>query len=609
LGKFVCQYHQNKKEIEMKKQFFATTIITLVLLIAVSSSQAKVDNVLEVVPTGAAGFVRLRSLNDFSSKIDEMAAMFSPQEAPEDVIAESLAEAFGAKFTSLEDLKELGISPDSDFTIFWVEPNVEKVSAAIHILDKEAVKTTFEEKSGPVAEADYNGVKLYTFEDGVFTFLDDVLVFSKDKEICKKAIDTHKRENKSIQTDRDYLALKVDEKNDIVGYFALDKIAQAYSEELRAGADKAKEKIGEVQEQSGQPDTSQMLNAQMELGIWLLEQLKSASITGAIDAGTIKVTKFLLFKSDSPVNEYISHAPTNLDILKSLPQGALLNIGTAYKSEKFAKMFADIMNAFVKNTSEGQLSADEIEEFRGELVKLMEDFYKHLGDEMAFSMSMSDSVVPDVTIIYDVKNEKQARKYMEKGHIEYFDSLMKMYQAMGMPEMFADAEPGPTEEYQGVQIKSILLPNFPKVFEQVPDEAQMLMPTEWNVWYAFKDKKLIYVMSGTSQPVKNVIDVMDGRVAGFSIAEESIAKAFNAQNNFILYLSPITAIKSVLTAVSQIEPQIAMALMMFQNLPETYSVGIAGRNQNKGTEISLFVNLDDIKDLIVMMQMMSGGGM
>lgn len=599
----------------MRKQFFTTTIITLILLTAVSSLQAKIDSVLEVVPTGAAGFVRLLNLNDFSSKVDEIAAMFSPQGAPEgeeapgDVIAESLAEAFGAEFTSLEDLKNLGISPDSDFSVFWVEPTIDKVSAAIHILDKKAVKNTFEEKSGPVSEADYNGVKLYTFEDGAFTFLDDILVFSKDKAICKKVIDTYKRKNKSIRTDRDYVALKVDEKNDIVGYFALDRIAQAYSEELRAGADKAKKKLGEAQEQVGQPGVSEILNAEMEFGVWLLEQLKSASFTGTIDAGTIKLTKFLLFKGDSKVNKYISHEPASLDLLKSLPKGALLYVGAAYKADDFAKLLADMMNGFAKHASGERLAADDIKEFRGEFEKMMDNFYKHLGDEMAFSMSMSDSVIPDVTIIYDIKNEKQAKAYMDKGHIEYFDSLSKLYQNMGMPEMFADAKPGPVEKYQDVQIKSIQLPNFSKIFEQMPDEAQMLMPTEWNVWYAFKDKKLIYVMAGTSQPVKNVIDAMDGKVDGFSIMEESITKAFNAQNNFIVYLSPITAIKSALTAMSQVEPQIGMALMMFQNLPETYSVGIAGRNHNKGTEISLFVNLNDIKDLIVMIQMMSGGGM
>ena len=598
----------------MKRQFFATTIITLIFLTAVSSLPAKIDNVLEVVPTGAAGFVRLRSLSDFSSKVDEMAAMFSTEEAPENVIAESLAEAFGAEFTSLEDLKTLGISPESDFVIFWAEPVVDKVSAAIHIVDKEAVRNTFAEKSGPVSEGDYNGAKLYTFEDGAFTFIDDVLVFSKDKEICQKAMDTHKRKNKSIRTDQDYVALKVDEQNDLVGYFALDKLAQAYSEKIRAEADKAKQKIGEVQGQAGQPGASQMLSAQMEFGLWLLEQLKSASIIGAIDAGTIKLTKFLRFKSDSPVKEYISHAPANLDILKSLPKGTLLNVGAAYNPDDSAKMFADIMNGFTKHTSGEQLSADEIEEFSGEVVKLMENFYKHLGDEMAFAMSMSDSVMPDITMVYDVKNDKQARAYMEKGHIEYFDSLMKLYQNINIPEAFApkvftDAKPGPIEEYQGVQIKSILLPNFAKIFEQMPDEAQTLMPTEWNIWYAFKDKKLIYVMAGTSQPVKNVIDAMDGKIEGFNVAEEGITKAFNAQNNFIVYISPITAIKAALTAASQVEPQIGMALMMFQNLPETYSVGIAGRNHNKGAEITLFVNLNDIKDLIAIIQMMSGSGM
>jgi len=592
----------------MKKQFFTTTIITLILLTALGSLHAKIDSVLEVIPTGAAGFVRLHNLSDFSDKVDEVAALFSPQEERKDVIAQSLAEAFGAEFTSLEDLKTLGLSPDSDFSVFWAEPDIEKVSAAIHMLDKEAVKNTFEEKSGPVSEADYNGVKLYGFEDGAFTFLDDVLVFSQDKEICKKAIDTYKQKNKSIQTDQDYVALKVDEENDIVGYFALDRIAQAYSEELRAGADEAKKKLSEAQEQAGQPGTSDVLNAEMELGIWLLEQLKSASLIGTLDAGTIKLTTFLLFKGDSTVNKYISHAPANLDLLKSLPKGTLLNVGATYKADDIAQIMADMMNELTKHTSGKQLSADEMKEFSEELVKAMQGFYKHLGDEMAFAMSMSDSVIPDIIIIYDVKDEGQVKAYMEKEHVKYFDTMTKIYQKMDMPDMFAGAKPGPTESYQGVQIKSIQLSSFSKVFEQVPEEAQMLMPTEWNVWYAFKNKKLIYVMSGTSQPVKNVIDVMDGKVAGFNISEESIAKAFNSQNNFVLYLSPVTAIKSALTAVSQVEPQMGMMLMMFQNLVETYSIGIAGRNHNEGTEICLFVNLNDIEDLIGMyVQMMAGG--
>ena len=51
---------------------------------------------------------------------------------------------------------------------------------------------------------------------------------------------------------------------------------------------------------------------------------------------------------------------------------------------------------------------------------------------------------------------------------------------------------------------------------------------------------------------------------------------------------------------AQIEPSAGMVMMFLGNMPETYSIGIAGQEHADGVEANLFISLMDFKDLINM---------
>ena len=65
-------------------------------------------------------------------------------------------------------------------------------------------------------------------------------------------------------------------------------------------------------------------------------------------------------------------------------------------------------------------------------------------------------------------------------------------------------------------------------------------------------------------------------------------------------ISPITAVKSVVQLAAQADPNIGMVQMLLANIPEAYSIGIAGQNRDGGVEAKIFASLGDFKDVINM---------
>jgi hypothetical protein len=118
-----------------------------------------------------------------------------------------------------------------------------------------------------------------------------------------------------------------------------------------------------------------------------------------------------------------------------------------------------------------------------------------------------------------------------------------------------------------------------------------------------KSGKMISSVGSSSQPIKEVLDRLDGANAGFNQGPgyDKLASALTLKNNMLIAISPITAAKDIIKMASQAEPNAAMMMMLLGNMPETYSIGIAGQNRNGGVEGKLFISLSDFRDLINMM--------
>jgi hypothetical protein len=73
------------------------------------------------------------------------------------------------------------------------------------------------------------------------------------------------------------------------------------------------------------------------------------------------------------------------------------------------------------------------------------------------------------------------------------------------------------------------------------------------------------------------------------------------QNNWMFTISLITLTKEMLQVFAQSDPQAGPFLqMLFQNTPESHSIGIAGQNRDGGVQVNIFIALAELKDLINM---------
>ena len=168
--------------------------------------------------------------------------------------------------------------------------------------------------------------------------------------------------------------------------------------------------------------------------------------------------------------------------------------------------------------------------------------------------------MPDLLNIYDMADEKQVKAYMEKGFAEYLGASMGLMQAMGATQdfagMYSDASAGPPEIYNGVEIKSYILPNINVLFAELPPEMEVVAPEQWNIYYAISGGKMLYAMAGNAQPVKNALDRMAGMGVGFDqgAGYAKLTGALTLKNNMFFALSPITAVKSLVQIFAQADP-------------------------------------------------------
>jgi hypothetical protein len=216
-------------------------------------------------------------------------------------------------------------------------------------------------------------------------------------------------------------------------------------------------------------------------------------------------------------------------------------------------------------------------------------------------------MMPDVLYIYNVTDEEQIKAYMEKGLIAQLEASMKLAEAMGanqeFSDMYTDVSAGPPEIYNGVEIKNYVLPNITALFGELPPGMESVAPEQWNIYYAINDGKLLYGMAANAQPVKEAIDRMAGMGAGFDQGEgyAKLTGALTVKNNIFFAISPITAVKSLVEVFAQSDPNIGMIQMFLVNIPETYSIGVAGRNRDNGVAGELFISLGDFKEIITML--------
>ena len=576
------------------------------------------SSVLHLIPEQTAGIIYSPSLDELDNRVNMLAMDLMPTAENPEIIAKILANTFGAGFESLSELEEIGLDLNQDFAIFMASLNPPDLSATVHLTNPAAMKQVIDAESEGTAPMEYNGVTYWNAAGGggSFAIIDNILVFSQSAEVCESVIDTYKKTKPAITTNPDYRVFLADVAEgtaQLAVHFNLESISPMLSATLKGESEAMKDSL--------ESDPAAMAAAPFFESIFvgvidLLEQLKSLSATLEVKGTDVKLSPFLNFKNNSGIQNALKEmAPDGLTLLGELPSPAFMNGAFQGKPELMIEMNLFWLKLLSRDSNPEQA------ELLASLTKQMEDFYGALAEEWSFSANFRDSILPDYLIVYGLKDEQQAKTYMEESLIKQLQDSMKVAQNMMgdvVPnlDMYQDAHHGESTMHNGVEIKSYVFPNFSAAFGEIPSQAAGLMPSEWHWYYAFTDGYLLMAI-GSEELMKTTLDNRTGvgTALGFSAepSYEKLVTTLGLESNLFFAISPMTMVKSLLPIIAQsADPNGAAALQMmsgmFMNLPENYSIGFSAKVQNDGIGAKLLLTLGDFRQLIQTFAMMQGMG-
>ena len=568
-------------------------------------------SVLHLIPEQVIGLIYCPSLLELDYRINTLVTDLMPTAENPEILAQVLAESFGAGFESLAELEEIGLDLNKDFAVFMTE--LPDISATVHLTDPAAMKQVIAAESEGSAPTEHNGVTYWSAAggDGHFAILENTLVFSQSAEVCESAIDAYKGTKQSVVTNPDYGAFLTDiveGEAQLALHFNLESVAPLMIASL--------ERESESMRDSVESDPSAMavapfLGSMFDTAIDLLEQSESLSATLEVKGTDVQLAPSLKFKNGSEIHQFLKKMlPDELAILNELPNLAVMN--GAYQMDP--KFLVDMNMVWLKMFATG---IPEHEEKIDALTQQITAFYESLADQLGFSVSFSDSVIPDYLVVYGVKNKQQAQAYMENMFLEQFHLTMRiMREVMGNTpglNIYDGAHAGASLMHNDVEIKSYIFPNFGSVFEQVPPEAAGLFPQEWQWYYAFHEDQLFFA-TGSAELIKAALDRKSGMDDGLAEnpSYQKLIGTLGADNNVFFALSPITLVKSLIPILSKADPSAAAAMQMFtgmlMNVPENYSLGFSAKVQEDEIGTKLLLTLGDFKQVIQMVMMMQGMG-
>ena len=570
-------------------------------------------SVLHLIPEHAIGLAYCPSLLELDYRINTLATDLIPTDEAPEVLASILADTFSAGFESLAELEEIGLDLDQDFAVFFTTLDPPDLSATVHLTNPEAMKQVIDAESEGSAPTEYNGVTYWsaTGGDGHFAILENILVFSQSARTCESAIDAYKGTKPSVVTNPDYNAYLTDIAEgdaQVALQFNLEFVAPLMITSL--------ERESESMRDSMESDPTAMVMAPFIEGMFrttidTLKQSESLSATLEVKGTDVQLTPSLRFKNGSKIQQSLKKMiPDELVILNDLPNLAVVN--GAYQMDP--KFLVDMNMIWLKMFSTG---IPEHQDKIDALTQQMKTFYESLSDELGFSLSFSDSIIPDYLVIYGVKDKEQAQSYMENAFLDQFDTTMKiMRDVLGDSpgfNIYDGAHAGDSMMHNEVEIKSYVFPNFGSVFEQIPPEMIGIFPMEWQWYYAFHEDQLFFA-TGSAELIKAALDRKSGIGEGFAEnpSYQKLIESLGTDNNVLFALSPITLVKSLIPIVSKADPSAAAMMQMFagifMNMPESYSIGFSAKAQENSIGLNLLLTLGDFKQAIEMIMMMQSMG-
>ncbi|MCY3741578.1 MAG: DUF3352 domain-containing protein [Candidatus Poribacteria bacterium] len=567
-------------------------------------------SVLHLIPKQTIGLIYCPSLLELDYRINTLVTDLVPTDETPEILAEILADAFGAGFESLAELEEIGLDLNQDFAIFTTSLNPPQLSATVHLTDPAAMKQVIDAESAGSAPVEYNGVTYWNASGGggSFAILDNTLVFSQSAEVCESAIDTYKGAEQSVAANPSYTSFFTDIMEgdaQIAAHFNLESIAPLLTAPIKEESESMRDGL---ESDPAAMAFAPFLTSMFDSVVNVIEQLESLSATLEVKGTDVQLAPTLKFKNDSEIQRSLAEMmPDELAVLSDLPNLAFVNGAFQGNTQLLLDMNMLWLKMFSASAPEQQAKLEA-------LTEQMTTFYKSLADEWGFTVNFGDSIIPDYLIVYEMKDKQLAETYMNDMFLEQLRNTMQIMQEMigNMPQlgMYDGAHAGQPLMHNDVEIKSYIFPNFGSVFGEMPPEAAVMIPQEWHWYYAFHEDQLFFAIGG-SDLLKAALDRKAGM--GESLSEnasyQKLTGTLGTDNNLLLALSPMTMVKGLMPIVAKADPNAGAAMQMFagmfMNVPETYSIGFSAKVQEDGgIGANLLLTLGDFKQAIQMILMM-----
>ncbi len=546
-----------------------------------ASSVVPNDSVLHLIPEQTLGVIYCPSLLDLDNRINTLRTAFAPETQASDVSVEILSDTFGEQFEGLIALEET-FNVSRDFAVVLTRLKPLQFAVLTQLKDPETMKQIIEKVTKADGRTEYKDVTYWNDSEDAesIAILGDTFVFSKHPTVCESVIDTYIGTRQAVAQNPDYLAFLSDilaDTDQVAVYFdvegAIATLDRPLAEELESMMDN-------LEDDPEIFDAVALFFEGISKNTASIEQVQYASLRLHIEGTDIQIKPFLKFKSDSEFLKVLEDASDELAFLGKLPNQAFMNAAFQGSPKLLTETGRLWFNFFPKDTPE-QRAKREV------LLEQTKDFYESLATRWSFSYNLGDPSVP--MFIYALKDEQRVKTYMD----EVFPEKLS----------YTEAYPGKSLMHNRVEIKSYVFPNFKADAPEGAPETSDLVSSEWHWYYAFTEGQLLFTMGTDPTSMQMVLDRRSGSEEKFADhpSYQQLVDNLGTDNNVLLAISPITAVKTLMSLGENMDPDNAAPLQlfwgMFSTLPENYSAGFSAKARDNGIDANLFINLGDFKQL------------
>ncbi|MDE0019714.1 MAG: hypothetical protein OXU51_26280 [Candidatus Poribacteria bacterium] len=556
------------------------------------------DSVLHLIPEQTLGLIYCPNLLELDNSIntletellseaqasDVSVAILSNIFGSQDVSVAILSNIFGSQFEDLIALEEIfNVSRDFAIVLTRLEPLQFVVLA--HLRDPETIKQIIEKVTAEDERMVYKDVTYRNdSEDGkIVTILDDILIFTKQREVCENIIDTYNGTIQAITKNPDYVSFLTDiseDKDQLAVYFdietAIATLDRPLEEELQVVIDK-------LEDADEDDDIAPFFEGISEKVSAFIKQTRFASVRLEMEGADFQIKPFLKFSSDSEFLGVLKEGSNELAFLSELPNRAFVNAAFQGSPKFLAETSKLWFSFFPEKTAEERAQ-------REALLEETKNFYESLADRWSCCVNVGKPAVP--VFIYELKDEARAKIYMDEVFLEKLS--------------WTEAYPGQAILHNRVAIQSYVFPNFKADLPEAGQENPDLVPPEWHWYYAFTEGQLLFTTGTSPEAMQIVLDRRAGSKQRFADhpSYQKLIPKLGTDNNVLLAVSPIIAVKTLLPSLDEIDPENPLAIFAIQSsgllmtLPDNYSVGLAAKAENNGIDAKLFINLGDFGQLV-----------